>query len=187
MMPADHNMSGTTISVPSHGPSATVLRAAHLALGQPSAAASLSAACPQMIRQDFTDVPGAPTAITSAQPAAAHGSPPAYCEVRGYIEHGGQIEFAVRLPLVRPEAAVAGVVTAPTRLIDALQGLDDAGLRRRGPTRFGFETSGWDLLVAEATLERDHARLVARIRQPLLAPGCAQSPAKSPAAHKRIR
>ena len=174
------------MSAPSHGPSVTVLRAAHLAFGQPSAAASLSAACPQMIRQDFTDVPVAPTAITSAQPAAAHGSLPAYCDARGYIEHGGQIEFAVRLPLVRPEAAVAGVVTADTRLIDALQGLDDAGLRRRGPTRFGFETSGWDLLLAEATHERGHAaRFVARIRQPLLAPRCAQSPAKSPAAHKR--
>ena len=75
------------MSAPSHGPSVTVLRAAHLAFGQPSAAAFLSAARPQMIRQDFTDVPGAPTAITSAQPAAAHGSLPAYCEVRGYIEH----------------------------------------------------------------------------------------------------
>jgi hypothetical protein len=87
---------------------------------------------------------------------------------------------------VRPEAAVAGVVTAHARLLAALEGLDDAGLRHRGLARFGFETSGWDRLLAEATHERDHAaRLVARLRQPLLAPGCAQSPAKSPAAHKR--
>jgi hypothetical protein len=41
--------------------------------------------------------------------------------------------------------------------------LDDAGLRRRGPTRFGFETSGWDLLVAEATHEREHAARLAAL------------------------
>jgi hypothetical protein len=70
---------------------------------------------------------------------------------------------------VRPEAAVARVVTAHVRLLAALEGLDDAGLRRRGPTRFGFETSGWDLLVAEAAHEREHAaRLMARTRQPVL-------------------
>src|SRR5207244_10483632 len=70
---------------------------------------------------------------------------------------------------VRPEAAVARVVTAHARLLAALEGLDDAGLRRRGPTRFGFETSGWDLLLAEATHEREHAaRLMARTRQPAL-------------------
>ena len=68
---------------------------------------------------------------------------------------------------VRPEAAVAGVVTAHARLLDAVAGLDDAGLRRRGPTRFGFATSGWDLLVAEAAHEREHAaRLMTRTRQP---------------------
>jgi hypothetical protein len=68
---------------------------------------------------------------------------------------------------VRPEAAVARVVTAHARLLAALEGLDDAGLRRRGPTRFGVETSGWDLLVAEAAHEREHAaRLMARPRQP---------------------
>ena len=66
---------------------------------------------------------------------------------------------------VRPEAAVAGVVTAHARLLDAVEGLDDAGLWRRGPTRFGFVTSGWDLLVAEAAHEREHAaRLVAHMR-----------------------
>ena len=71
---------------------------------------------------------------------------------------------------VRPEAAVASVVTAHARLLAALDGLDDAGLRRRGPTRFGFETSGWDLLVAEAAHEREHAaRLVACTRWPALA------------------
>jgi DinB superfamily len=70
---------------------------------------------------------------------------------------------------VRPEAAVASVVTAHARLLAALEGLDDAGLRRRGPTRFGFETSGWDLLLAEAAHEREHAaRLMARTRQPAL-------------------
>jgi hypothetical protein len=79
---------------------------------------------------------------------------------------------------VRPEAAVARVVTAHACLLGALDGLDDAGLRRRGPTRFGFETSGWDLLMAEAAHERDYAtRLMARPRQPAceagtLAPGC---------------
>ena len=68
---------------------------------------------------------------------------------------------------VRPEAAVASVVTAHARLLDALEGLDDAGLWRRGPTRFGVETSGWELLLAEAARERAHAaRLVARTRRP---------------------
>jgi hypothetical protein len=70
---------------------------------------------------------------------------------------------------VRPEAAVARVVTAHARLLAALEELDDAGLRRRGPTRFGFETSGWDLLLAEAAHEREYAaRLMARTRQPAL-------------------
>jgi predicted deacetylase len=78
---------------------------------------------------------------------------------------------------VRPEAAVARVVTAHARLLAALEELDDAGLRRRGPTRFGFETSGWDLLLAEAAHEREYAaRLLACPRQPVreaiaLAPG----------------
>jgi hypothetical protein len=68
---------------------------------------------------------------------------------------------------VRPEAAVARVVTAHARLLDAVAGLDDVALRRRGPTRFGFETSGWDLLVAEAAREREYAaHLLARPRQP---------------------
>jgi hypothetical protein len=68
---------------------------------------------------------------------------------------------------VRPEAAVARVVTAHARLLEVVEGLDDAGLRRRGPTRFGFETSGWDLLVAEAARERQYAaHLLARPRQP---------------------
>jgi hypothetical protein len=67
---------------------------------------------------------------------------------------------------VRPEAAVAGVVTAHARLLEAVAGLDDADLRRRGPTRFGFVTSGWDLLVAEAAHERQHAaHLAARTHQ----------------------
>src|SRR5919205_932369 len=34
---------------------------------------------------------------------------------------------------VRPETAVASVVTAHARLLDAMEGLDDADLRRRGP------------------------------------------------------
>jgi hypothetical protein len=73
---------------------------------------------------------------------------------------------------VRPEAAVAGVVTAHARLLDAVERLDDAGLRRRGPTRFGVATSGWDLLVAEATQERAHAaRLAAHTRRLALALG----------------
>src|SRR5919204_6232551 len=67
---------------------------------------------------------------------------------------------------VRPEAAVAGAVTAHARLLDAVERLDDAGLQRRGPTRFGFATSGWDLLLAEAAHERAHAvRLMAPPRQ----------------------
>src|SRR5436305_2627755 len=83
---------------------------------------------------------------------------------------------------VRPEAAVASVVTAHARLLDAVEGLNDAGLRRRGPTRFGFETSGWDLLVAEATHERDHAaRLVAHTPQPALADAPCRPP--SPVLH----
>jgi hypothetical protein len=69
---------------------------------------------------------------------------------------------------VRPEAAVARVVTAHARLLAALEGLDEAGLRRRGPTRFGVETSSWDLLVAEAAREREYAaHLLARSRQPV--------------------
>jgi DinB superfamily len=77
----------------------------------------------------------------------------------------------------RPEAAVAGVVTAHARLLEVVEGLDDASLRRRGPTRFGFETSGWDLLVAEAAHEREHAaRLAAHARRPARArdPPCHQ-------------
>ena len=67
---------------------------------------------------------------------------------------------------VRPETAVARVVTAPARLLDAVAGLDDAALRRRGPTRFGLEASGWDLLLAEAAHERAHAAcLMAPTRQ----------------------
>ena len=70
---------------------------------------------------------------------------------------------------VRPEAAVAAFVTAHARLLAALEGLDNAALRRRGPTRFGVETSGWELLVAEAAREREHAaRLMAHTRQPAL-------------------
>ena len=80
---------------------------------------------------------------------------------------------------VRPEAAVAGVVTAHARLLDAVERLDDAGLRRRGPTRFGFATNGWDLLVAEAAHERAHAarlathtrRLALALDAPCRAPG----------------
>ena len=78
---------------------------------------------------------------------------------------------------VRPEAAVAGVVTAHARLLEVVEGLDDASLRRRGPTRFGFETSGWDLLVAEAAHEREHAaRLAAHACRPARArdPPCHQ-------------
>jgi hypothetical protein len=68
---------------------------------------------------------------------------------------------------VRPEAAVARVVTAHARLVDAVAGLDDADLRRRGPTRFGFAASGRDLLLAEAAHERAHAVcLMAQTRQP---------------------
>src|SRR5919201_325399 len=77
----------------------------------------------------------------------------------------------------RPEAAVAGVVTAHARLLEVVEGLDDASLRRRGPTRFGFETSGWDLLVAEAAHEREHAaRLAAHACRPARArdPPCHQ-------------
>jgi hypothetical protein len=71
---------------------------------------------------------------------------------------------------VRPEAAVAGVVTAHARLLETVAGLNDAGLRRRGPTRFGFVTSGWDLLMAEAAHEREHAaRLAVHTRRPALA------------------
>src|SRR2546430_8720592 len=66
---------------------------------------------------------------------------------------------------IRPETAVASVVTAHARLLDAVEGLDDADLRRRGPTRFGFVASGRDLLLAEAAHERAHAaRLMAPTR-----------------------
>ena len=68
---------------------------------------------------------------------------------------------------VRPETAVASVVTAHARLLDAVEGLDDADLRRRGPTRFGFAASGWDLLLEEAAHEREQAaRLMAHTHQP---------------------
>lgn len=62
---------------------------------------------------------------------------------------------------LRPEAAVAGVVTAHARLLDVLERFDDAALRRRGRTRFGFEASGWELLLAEAAHERAHAARIA--------------------------
>src|SRR5579883_2326428 len=66
----------------------------------------------------------------------------------------------------RPEAAVAGVVTAHARLLETLLTLDDAALQRRGPTRFGFEASAWELLLAEASHERAHAtRLAAHTQQ----------------------
>lgn len=62
---------------------------------------------------------------------------------------------------LRPEAAVSGVVTAHARLLDTIEGLDEAALRRQGSTRFGFTANGWDLLLAEAAHERTHAlRLV---------------------------
>jgi hypothetical protein len=77
----------------------------------------------------------------------------------------------------RPEAAVAGVVTAHARLLEVVEGLDDASLRRRGPTRFGFETSGWDLLVAEATHEREHAARLA-------AHACLPARARDPPCHQ---
>jgi DinB superfamily len=68
---------------------------------------------------------------------------------------------------VRPEAAVAGVVTAHARLLDTLERLDDAALHQQGPTRFGFEASAWDLLLAEAAHERAYAaRLRAHRRGP---------------------
>lgn len=68
---------------------------------------------------------------------------------------------------MRPEAAVAGVVTAHARLLEVLDGLDDAALHRRGPTRFGFDASAWELLLAEAAHEREHAtRLASRTRRP---------------------
>jgi len=68
---------------------------------------------------------------------------------------------------VRPEAAVADVVTAHARLLATLERLDDAALHRRGPTRFGFEASAWDLLLAEAAHEREYAaRLLAHRRGP---------------------
>jgi hypothetical protein len=68
---------------------------------------------------------------------------------------------------VRPEAALAGVVTAHARLLEVVEELDEASLRRRGPTRFGFDTSGWDLLMAEAAHERAHAaRLAAHACRP---------------------
>jgi molybdopterin synthase sulfur carrier subunit len=80
----------------------------------------------------------------------------------------------------RPEAAVAGVVTAHARLLEVVEGLDDASLRRRGPTRFGFETSGWDLLVAEATHEREHAARLA-------AHACRPARARDPPCHQPSR
>ena len=76
----------------------------------------------------------------------------------------------------RPEAAVSGVVTAHVRLIEALAALDEATLQRRGPTRFGFEASAWELLLAEAEHEREHAARLAlcgrtrRTLSPLEAP-----------------
>ena len=69
---------------------------------------------------------------------------------------------------LRPEAAVAGVVTAHARLLEIVDGLDEAALRRRGTTRFGFESTAWDLLLEEAAHEREHAaRLAVHARRPL--------------------
>lgn len=81
---------------------------------------------------------------------------------------------------VRPEAAVAGVVTAHVRLIEALAALEEATLQRRGPTRFGFEASAWELLLAEAAHEREHAaRLALRAR-----PHRSTSPLDAPCRHQ---
>lgn len=69
---------------------------------------------------------------------------------------------------VRPDAALAAVVTAHARLLDQVKRIDAAELRRRGPTPWGFETSGWELLAAEAAHERAHAaRLAGHTRRPV--------------------
>jgi len=62
----------------------------------------------------------------------------------------------------RPEAALAGFVTAHARLLDRVAMIDEAGLRRHGTTRWGSTTSGWDLLRAEAAHERVHAARLAQ-------------------------
>ncbi len=60
--------------------------------------ASLSAirGCEQLMKEDFTRLPGAPTALLSAEPVDDAGSLPAYCEVKGYVQPA--IQFTVRLP-----------------------------------------------------------------------------------------
>jgi hypothetical protein len=63
---------------------------------------------------------------------------------------------------VRPEYAVASLVTAHARLLSLAESIDERRLWRRGPTRFGTEISGWELLLAEAAHEREHAAQLGR-------------------------
>ncbi len=76
-------------------------------------------------------------------------------EVRGMGRVGPGVEDGQRS--VRPECAVASLVTAHARLLSLAEGLDERQLWRRGLTRAGTEISGWELLLAEAAHEREHA------------------------------
>jgi hypothetical protein len=62
---------------------------------------------------------------------------------------------------LRPEAALAGFATAHTRLMEAVLPFDDEALRRVGPTRFGRQSCGWQLLHDEAHHQREHAARIA--------------------------
>jgi uncharacterized protein (TIGR03083 family) len=66
---------------------------------------------------------------------------------------------------LRPEAALAGFATAHTRLLEAVSRLDDEALRRVGPTRFGRQCCGWQLLHDEAHHQREHAARIALPRE----------------------
>lgn len=52
--------------------------------------------CAALMQRDFSGVPDAPTAITSAKPVAAANGAPAYCRVEGYI--APQVGFELHLP-----------------------------------------------------------------------------------------
>lgn len=55
-----------------------------------------SIGCTTLANQDFSAIPGAPTAIIAAKAVAASGTTPAYCDVTGYVEP--QVQFELKLP-----------------------------------------------------------------------------------------
>jgi feruloyl esterase len=79
-----------TASLPSFATAAELPKAAidaHLSASTP---------CEALADVDFTRIPGAPAAVTSAKIVPAAGATPEYCAVKGYVQP--QIQFELRLP-----------------------------------------------------------------------------------------